>query len=546
MDPYRGAMANLEPGPGAAAAAVVRLCHDLANATSLEGMFDSVVQALVEATGLRRASVLTFDEAGVMRFRASRGLSAGYRAAVDGHSPWTADTVDAQPILVADVAQDPSLASLLPVFASEEIRALAFLPLHGGGRLLGKFMLYSGAPMDWSSRDLGFAGAAADLLASFLLRELAQGRLLQARKMESLGLLAGGIAHDFNNLLTSILGYVDMIRHDTLRGTPARTYADELLQAVEQAGELTRQLLGFARPQPVAKEAIDLGAFVAEAKGPLHRLCGPRHALQLRFGEGLQLVHANRAQLHQLLWNLVTNARDAMPEGGEIQVAVRRSRLPNCVELEVRDAGVGMDEAVRRRVFEPLFTTKVVGRGTGLGLATCYAIVTSLGGDISVRSSPGHGSTFVVALPSAGSATVPAAPPEVFVGTVLLVDDQEHVLRALQRSLQAARYRVLTAVDGQQALDVLGRDVVDIVVSDVVMPVLSGVELAERVHRRWPGLPLLLITGFVDEHHELPAHLPVLGKPFLPRELLQRIETLLPRGGRATQAGAVDQTLSGS
>ena len=157
-----------------------------------------------------------------------------------------------------------------------------------------------------------------------------------------------------------------------------------------------------------------------------------------------------------------------------------------------------------------------------------------------MRSSPGHGSSFVVALPVAGAATAPAAPPEVFTGTVLLVDDQEHVLRALQRSLQAARYRVLTAADGQQALDVLGREVVDIVVSDVVMPVLSGVELAERVQSRWPGLPLLLITGFVDEHHELPADLPVLCKPFLPRELLQRIEALV--GAR----GAADQTLSGS
>ena len=163
--------------------ALVHLCHELANASSLASMFEAVVQALVATTGFTRASALAFDAAGVMRFRAAHGLSAEYRAAVDGHSPWPADAGCPEPILVDDVAQAPELAALMPVFARENVRSLAFLPLCADGRLLGKFMLYSATTTDWRAVDLGFASAAADLLASFLLREATQERLQQAQRM---------------------------------------------------------------------------------------------------------------------------------------------------------------------------------------------------------------------------------------------------------------------------------------------------------------------------------------------------------------------------
>lgn len=520
--------------------ALVRLCHELANASSLAGMFESVVKALVATTGFTRAAALAFDGAGVMRFRAAHGLSAEYRAAVDGHSPWQAEAGCPEPILVDDVRTAPELAALRPVFERENVRSLAFLPLCGDGRLLGKFMLYSATTTDWRSVDLGFATAAADLLASFLLREAAQERLQQAQRMESLGLLAGGIAHDFNNMLTSILGYGDLIRAETLRGTPARTYVDELLRTVEQAAERTRQLLGFARPQLGGRERVDLAAFVGELLPSLMRAAEPRHSLRVHAPATLPPVFANRAQLQQMLWILVQNARDAMPDGGVVDVMVG-ARRDAMVELVVRDHGRGLDDATRRRLFEPAFGNRGEATGIGLGLPTCYAIVQSLGGDIAVRSSPGRGTSFVVALPVHAESTAPAAAAGAVTaeratrGTVLLVEDQEHVMGALVRQLTGLGYRVRTAVDGRQALALLAGEAVDVVVSDVVMPELGGIELARMLRARTPPVPVLLMTGFVDEPQSVPPGVPVLTKPFLPRELAAQLQQLLPaRAGAAS------------
>ena len=519
--------------------ALVHLCHELANASSLASMFEAVVQALVATTGFSRASALAFDAAGVMRFRAAHGLSAEYRAAVDGHSPWQADALCPEPILVDDVASAPELAALMPVFARENVRSLAFLPLCADGRLLGKFMLYSATTTDWRTVDLGFASAAADLLASFLLREAAQERLQQAQRMESLGLLAGGIAHDFNNMLTSILGYGDLIRGETLHGTPARSYVEELLRTVEQAAERTRQLLGFARPQLGGRERVDLAAFVAELMPSFTRVCEPKHPLRVHGPTSVPPVFANRAQLQQLLWNLVQHARDAMPDGGAIDVMVS-PRGDGMVELVVRDHGAGIDDASRRRLFEPSFSSKGDSQSMGLGLPTCYAIVRSLGGDIVVRSSPGRGTSFVVVLPVSASTAGAAGPsaaltPPPSRGTVLLVEDQEHVMGALVRQLTGLGYRVRTAIDGRQALELLSRETVDAVVSDVVMPELGGIELARLLRARTPAIPVLLMTGFVDEPQSVPPGVPVLSKPFLPRELAAQLQQLLL--GRAEAAG---------
>ncbi len=508
---------------------LLHLCHELANAASLEAMFGAVVEALVEANGFSRAAALTFDGGGVMCFRVWRGFSDAYRAAVEGHSPWGVDQRQARPIFVDDVERAADLASLLPAFRREAIGALAFLPIAGGGRLLGKFMLYADRPVVWHEQELGFALAAADLLASFLLREEVQDRLLQARKIESLGLLAGGIAHDFNNLLTAILGYVDLIRGETVRGTPARNYVEELLRTVEAASDLPKQLLGFARPDASVPEPVDLCEFLGEVQPSLERLCGGRHALVVQLPQEPAVVFANRAQVQQLLVNLVTNARDAMAAGGTVTITLVSPRDAAHVEIAVADTGVGMDEATRRRVFEPLFTTKAEGGGAGLWLAMCYAIVAAGGGDIAVRSAAGCGSTFVVRLPRAKAgqgATLgtPSTPP---VARVLLVEDQEMVRSMLVRALVGMGFQVLTANDGEQALELLARRTVDCVVSDVVMPRLSGIELAKVMAQRWPQVHVLLVTGFVDAPHAVPEGVPILSKPFLPRELGRRVRELL-------------------
>ena len=505
---------------------LLRLCHALAEAGSLESMFSTVVQALVDTTGCSRAAALAFDGAGVMRVRAAHGLSAEYRAAVEGHSPWQVGARDVRPIFVADVEGAPDLQSLLPLFRRENIRALAFLPIVGGGRLLGKFMLYAEATTDWQGVDLDFVLGSADLLASFLLREEAVERLQQARRMESLGLLAGGVAHDFNNLLTAMLGYADMIRAETMRGTPARAHVEDLLRTVERASELTRQLLGFARPDTSAQEAVDLGEFLTEAAPILQRVCGDRHRVAVAVPQEALVVTASRTQLHQLLLSLVTNARDAMAEGGVIGVTLVRGRLPETAELSVTDTGRGLDAASQQRLFEPLFSTKGAVAGAGLGLATCYAIVAACGGEISVNSKLGNGTTFVVRLPLGRSASAPPSTVAPAV-RVLLVEDQEIVRSMFVRALVGMGFQVHTAVDGETALEVLSRHAVDVVVSDVVMPRLGGIELSKRIAAQWPGVRVLLVTGFVDEPMGVPPGVPVLGKPFLPRELAHRIRGLL-------------------
>lgn len=527
-------------GSSAHGVAIVRLCHDLAQAASLEAMFERVVDALVSVVRVDRAAVLTLDDDGVMRFRATRGLSAPYRARAEGHSPWSSESAQVAPVLVDDVAADADLAPMRPVLAAEGLAAVAFLPLIGGGRLLGKFVLYAGEPTVWRERDLDFAYAAADLLASFLLREAIQARLLQARKMESLGFLAGGIAHDFNNLLTSIFGYVELRRAEV--SSTGGAYLDELRATANRAAELTRQLLGFARQQPGGDEWLDLAVFVGELRTLLQQLCSDCCRVEFELPVGLGLVHASRSQLLQVVLNLVANARDAMPDGGVVRIAVQAGAAAGEVRLVVSDTGVGMSERVRQRIFEPLFTTKGPGEGTGLGLPTCLAIVSSIGGDIAVQSSPGRGSRFVVALPCKGTpepgpasekTSSPKTPsPKAPVRgntTVLLVDDQPALARVLAKSLTGMGYEVVTAEDGAAALKVLAEREVDVVVSDVVMPRMGGAELAAEMKRSRPGTPLLFMTGFVETPYELPAEVPLLRKPFAPQQLGNQIAQLLHR-----------------
>ncbi|MBL8731984.1 MAG: response regulator [Planctomycetes bacterium] len=508
---------------------VLRLCRDLANSASLEPMFAAVVAALVETTGFDRAAVLTFDAAGVMRFRAAHGLSAAYMAAVDGHSPWRHDETAARPLLIDDVTKTPALQHLATTLAAEQVQALAFLPIVGGGRLLGKFMLYAKQPLRWSEVNLDFPLAAADLLASFLLREEAQERLLRGRRMQSLGLLAGGVAHDFNNLLTTLVGYLDLLRQGTALDSPLRGYVEELVHTAACAGEITRQLLDFARPGQNRGDAVDLVAFLHELLPGLQRLCAERVTISLCTPAEALPVPVGRAQLHQLLLNLVTNARDAMPAGGCVTITAW-AVTDDGIRLEVSDPGIGMDAATQARAFEPLFTTKGDRQGTGLGLAICYAVVAAAGGDIQLRSAPGRGTAVLVQLPRArppALAATNAAPPR---RRLLIVDDQEGVRNVLARALGGFGYVVTTAANSDEALRRLAAEPFDAVVTDVVMPGMNGFELARVITTRWPELPLLLITGFAGETHHAPPGVPLLLKPFLPRELDHRLRQLLPAG----------------
>lgn len=369
-------------------------------------------------------------------------------------------------------------------------------------------------------------------------------RLFQAQRLESLGRLAGGIAHDFNNLLTVIIGQASLIESESEIGR-IDSGIREIAKAAEQAAQLTRQLLAFGRKQMLAKGVVDVREIVIGAERMLRRLIGERIELVTEVADERQRVISDGAQLEQVLVNLVLNARDAMPRGGKITIetsvvragaeaddpADKTGPLKESVRIRVSDTGIGMDEVTMARIFEPFFTTKGYGHGVGLGLATAYGFITQSGGDITVSSQSGEGTSFVILLPRCrseeGELKQPAAvfDPR---GTerVLVVDDEPGV-RGLMRQILAGRgYRVVEAADGEEALERArsAAEPFDLLVTDVVMPGLTGTQLAGRLKAEFPAMAVLFVSGYPGETDaERAAFGPgaaYLSKPFSPETLL--------------------------
>ncbi len=382
-------------------------------------------------------------------------------------------------------------------------------------------------------------------------------RLMHANRMQSIGRLAGGIAHDFNNLLTSILTSAELAREALPDEHGVTPDLEEIRRAGTRASELTRQLLAFARRDVSRPRVIDANALVGNLATMLRRLLGETIALRMSLGSDVPLLLADSAQLEQVIVNLAVNARDAMPDGGELLLRTYRGApsrhaegdaLPSGLVLEVHDSGLGMAPEVRDRLFEPFFTTKKPGRGTGLGLATCHAIVVAHGGEIEVESRQLAGTTFRIWLPATdeheegiSSPYFPSmpdtAPPAS--RTILLVEDDADVRGSTARALRRAGYVVLEAEDGQEALEQLaGRDeTLDLVVADVVMPRMGGLELVQQLQRRWPRLRALFISGYpgdsshITEVQATGAH--VLEKPYTPSILLFEVRLRLDAASRA-------------
>jgi PAS domain S-box-containing protein len=382
-------------------------------------------------------------------------------------------------------------------------------------------------------------------------RRALEDQLRQVQKLETAGRLAGGLAHDFNNLLTAILGYGDLLLARLPEGDPLRRHSEEIRHAGERASALTRQLLAFSRKQALISEVVDLNAMLRELETMLRRLVGERVEMTLALG-CLGRVVADPGQLEQVLINLVLNARDAMPRGGELSLATRdvvldadyvhahieASAGPH-VLLEVADTGVGMGIETRSHIFEPFFTTKERGKGTGLGLASVYGIVKQSGGHLSVDSEPGRGSTFRVYLPRTESPTAaaPAKAPTPRRGTeTVLIAEDEAMVRSLAREvLEEAGYRVLEAEDGEQAVRLaVGHDgPMHAFLSDVVMPGMTGPEAAERIRAVRPEVRVLYMSGHADypaiESGKTAGDAPLLAKPFSPSALTARIREILDR-----------------
>jgi two-component system, cell cycle sensor histidine kinase and response regulator CckA len=369
--------------------------------------------------------------------------------------------------------------------------------------------------IDAEGRVVRIAGVSQDLTE----RKLLEAQLWQAQKMEAIGQLAGGVAHDFNNLLNVILGYSELL----LLGLPASEPHRERVVAIRDAGEraarLTGQLLAFSRRAIVEPKVLDLNEVIDSSARMLRRLIGEDIILATVLSPRLSRVRIDPVQVEQLILNLGVNARDAMPRGGRLTLSTenvdvrkqdRRSdpdlKPGRYVRLSLADTGMGMTDEVKARIFEPFFTTKGVGRGTGLGLATVYGIVKQAGGQITVESQVGAGTTFAILLPAVPEADAPAGPESVPIAprgteTVLLVEDEEGVRRVARLALEMQGYTVLEAAAGPEALRALDDhpEPVHLLLTDVVMPDLGGRELADAVRARRPGVKVLYTSGYTDD-----------------------------------------------
>jgi two-component system cell cycle sensor histidine kinase/response regulator CckA len=372
-------------------------------------------------------------------------------------------------------------------------------------------------------------------------------QIAQATKMQAVGQLAGGVAHDFNNILTAILGYCDLM---LMRHTPGDSDYDDIQQIrsnSNRAASLTRQLLAFSRQQTLRPQVLQLPDIIAEVSTLLKRLLGETVKLQVKHGRNLGAVRADPGQLEQVIVNLAVNARDAMPEGGTLTLQtysvsaadVRRigsDVLPigEYTALRVTDSGTGIPPAILGKIFEPFFTTKEVGKGTGLGLSTVYGIVKQSGGFIFAESEAGVGSSFTIYLPvhraEASAQRKPAKAKEKVdelwgSGTILLVEDEAMVRAVAERALTRHGYTVLTAENGEAALEILGRgDAVDLMISDVVMPTMDGPTTAREARKTRPDLPILFISGYAEEQLRKSIDLDrvqFLAKPFSVQKLAE-------------------------
>ncbi len=377
--------------------------------------------------------------------------------------------------------------------------------------------------------------------------------LKASARMEAVGRLAGGIAHDFNNLITVISGYAALLRESLPADDERREDLEQIQSAGDQAADLTRQLLAFSRKQVLQPKVLDLNRTLEGVAKLLRRVIGENIDLVLRPQAGLDRVCVDPGQLEQIIMNLALNARDAMPQGGQLTLETANAVLDESycqahpeaqagphVLLAVSDSGHGMDDETLGRIFEPFFTTKSKGRGTGLGLATVHGIVKQSGGNIWVYSEPGRGSTFKVYLPSSGAT---ALEPPVAEGTappapagnalILLVEDEAGVRKLFESVLKTGGYQVLSAASGEEALEVSERHTgsIELLLTDVVLPGMGGKELAVKLLAQRPALKVVYMSGYTDNAivHQgvLDAGTAFISKPVSPSVLLQKIRAYL-------------------
>jgi two-component system cell cycle sensor histidine kinase/response regulator CckA len=400
--------------------------------------------------------------------------------------------------------------------------------------------------------DRGDPIAAATIARDITERAKLEQQLRQAHKMEAIGRLAGGIAHDFNNLLGVILGDCELLLADRGMNPSERKSVEEIREAGERASALTRQLLAFSRQQTLETKVVDLNAVMTGFENILRRLAGPEIAFDLVLGPNLGTTRADPNQLLQVILNLVVNARDAMPRGGNLRIEVSSVMLDEGnatsnpggkpgrhVQITVADTGPGMDRETLARIFEPFFTTKEHGKGAGLGLATAYGIVQQLGGCIWAHSEPGNGSTFKIFLPqinetaSDGSEAQSDETLPRGTETLLLVEDASLLRRVTQEFLERIGYAVLAAEDGPDAMAISSRynGEIHLLLTDLAMPGMNGQELAVRLLEERPSMKVLYTSGYAEsilaERQLSGPDAPFIEKPFSWQNLARKVRGTL-------------------
>jgi signal transduction histidine kinase/CheY-like chemotaxis protein len=378
-------------------------------------------------------------------------------------------------------------------------------------------------------------------------RNRLQDALHQSRKIEAIGKLAGGVAHDFNNLLLSVTVAAELATARAEDDPVLQELLGEISEAADRGASLTQQLLTFSRKQVVEQRVIDVEASVDALVPMLRRLLGADVAVQSDLPADLWKIKADPTQIDQVLVNLCVNARDAMPNGGVVNVSARNVVLlaaaaerlgvegGEYAAVSVTDSGHGMDAETAARIFEPFFTTKELGKGTGLGLATVYGIATQSGGAIDVETAPGHGTTFTLYLPRTAEELVSeAAPlesepePEGQSETILLVEDERSVRTLVRRLLEVEGYIVITADSAEDALVVAGREAgIDLVLTDMVMPGMNGRELMEQLELSRPGMKVVYTSGYFDDRANPTKGAPFLQKPYTNQALARTVREAL-------------------
>ena len=528
-----------------------------------------ICRIMVAEGGWRLAWVGLAEDGPDKRVRpvAQAGLENGYLEAIKvtwdesptGRGPAGTAIRTGQPVVCQNLLADPNFAPWREAAIRRGYAAAVALPLRNETRVFGALLLYAAEPDAVAPPEVELLRRLADNLAyAFrVLRMKAAGeqalrkhdaleaQLHQAQKMEAVGRLAGGVAHDFNNMLAVISGHADLALERTAPDSPLRADLLEIQNAAGRSADLTRQLLAFARKQTIAPKVLDLNDTIAGMLKMLRRLIGEDIDLLWKPADSLWPVRMDPAQIDQILANLVVNARDAISGVGKITIETGRATFDEgyCethadfipgeyVLLAVSDNGCGMDKVTLAQLFDPFFTTKPLGRGTGLGLATVYGIVKQNQGFINVYSEPGQGTSFKIYLPryaasEPASARSMPAPAAVSTGTetVLLVEDEEALLKLGKLLLERLGYTVLAASGPGEALQLAEAypDAIHLLLTDVIMPEMSGRDLWERLRALRPGLKCLFMSGYtanvIAHHGVLEEGVHFLQKPF-PREVL--------------------------